>query len=257
MADENALLKSLVTRQLKEQAKRQQARKLVEEEIEKLQIRSTSLLDKLNALAGEEATLTPKEKKLVDQPVASSGEHPDFSLEVVKKTPESDLPPDLIARASEANEFAQNRQFSKAKDIYAEIAQKAPQSFLAAVNLGIAQRQLGDYPQAIAAFKRALELKRGDPFALTNLGTVQYRNGDLADAAKILQQAVAVDSESYLAHYLLALTLNDQGDHEGALREVRRSLELKPDYAPALQLAMRCAANRQKRALSLFPKSCS
>jgi Flp pilus assembly protein TadD len=65
---------------------------------------------------------------------------------------------------------------------------------------------------------------------------VQYRNGDLAEAAKILRQAVAVDSESYLGHYLLGMTLNDQGDREGARREVQRSLELKSDYAPAVQL---------------------
>lgn len=237
MAGENALLKSIVTRQLKEQVKRQQARKLVEEEMEKLQIRSSSLLEKLDTMAGSEASLTSAEKKLVDPHIVAAGGHSDFALEVVKKTPESDLPPDLVARASQANELAQKRQFSEAKDIYAEIAKKAPQSYLAAVNLGIAQRQLGDYPQAIDAFKRALELKHDDPFALTNLGVVQYRNGDLAAAAKVLKQAVTADSGSYLAHYLLGMTLNDQGDHAGARREVQQSLDLKPDYAPAMELS--------------------
>ena len=239
MADENALLKSLVTRQLQDQAKRQQARKLVEEEMEKLQIRSGDLLGKLNAMAGGETKLTPQEKKLFDPSLTAGSGVADFSFEVVKETPksaESDLPPELITRASEANELAQKRRFAEARDIYAEIAKKAPDSYLAAVNLGIAQRQLEDYPHAIAAFQRALELKSGDPFALTNLGTAEYRNGDINEAVSTLQKAVAADSDSYVAHYLLGMALNDQGDRAGALRELQLSLGLKPDYLPAVQL---------------------
>jgi len=236
MKDENALLKSLVARQLKEQAKRQQARKLVEEEMEKLQVRSQTLVDRLNTMAAADAPLTPQEKKLVDPVVIPSAGSSDFNLEVTKKMPESDLPPELVAKASQANELSQKRQFAEAREIYAEIAQKAPNSYLASVNLGIAERQLGDYPKSITAFQRALELKPDDAFALTNLGTVQYRNNDLPDAAKTLQKAVEVDSESYLAHYLLGMALHDQGDRAGAQKEVQRSLELKADYAPAKEL---------------------
>lgn len=237
MADENALLKSLVLRQLQEQARRQQARKLVAEEMEKLQVRSTALLTRLDEMAGAETTLTPQEKKLIEQPRASASGRSDFSLEVVKKMPESDLPPELVEKAAQANELSQKRQFAEARGIYEEIAKKAPQSYLAAVNLGIAERQLGNYPQAITAFRRALELKPDDSFALTNLGTVEYRAGNIADAVQVLRQAVSVDEGSYLAHYLLGMALNEQGDREAARREVRKSLEFKPDYIPARELS--------------------
>ncbi len=236
MADENALLKSLVTRQLQEQAKRQQARKLVTEEMEKLQVRSTTLLSRLDAMAAAETSLTPQERKLVERRVVPTTGPSDFSLEVVKKMPESDLPPELVAKAAQANELSQKRQFAEARGIYEEVAKNAPQSYLAAVNLGIAERQLGNYPQAIAAFRRALEIKQDDPFALTNLGTVEYRAGNLQDAVRVLKQAVAVDAESYLAHYLLGMALNDLGEQAEALSEVRKSLDLKPDYAPAKEL---------------------
>ncbi|MGH8047999.1 MAG: tetratricopeptide repeat protein, partial [Chthoniobacterales bacterium] len=236
IADENALLKSIVLRELQEQAKRQQARKLVEEELEKLQIRSTTLLDKIGALGATEAVLSPKEKKLVNVSAAVvAADQSDFT--VVKPMPESDLPPELVARAAEANDLSQKRRFDEARGIYEEIAQKAPKSYLAAVNLGIAQRQLGNYEQAITAFRRALALKRDDSFALTNLGTVEYRSGNLPEAISVLQQAVAADAESYLAHYLLGMALNDKGDHEGARREVKKSLTIKPDYVPAVELA--------------------
>jgi tetratricopeptide (TPR) repeat protein len=236
MAEENALLKSIVLRDLQEQARRQQARKLLEEELEKLQVKSATLLDQLGNLAAAEPTLNAREKKVAGVPAGALAAAPsDFTI--VKPMPESDLPADLVARADEANKLSQNRRFEEARTIYEEIARKAPQSYLAAVNLGIAQRQLGNYEQAIAAFRRALELKDGDPFALTNLGTAEYRAGNLTEAVKILQKAVEVDEESYLAHYILGMALNDKGDREGAREEVRKTLAIKPDYVPAMELA--------------------
>lgn len=236
IADENTLLRSIVLRELQEQARRQQARKLVEEELEKLQIKSETLLGNLDALASAETALSPAEKKAVSVPEAIEGsDQSDFTI--VKSTPESDLPPDLVARAAEANQLSQEHRYDEARGIYEEIARKAPQSYRAAVNLGIAQRQLGDYERAITAFERALELKTGDPFILTNLGTAEYRAGNLTKAVETLQKAISADEENFFAHYLLGAALKDKGDHDGARREVRKSLSIKPDYAPAVTLA--------------------
>ncbi|MDD5200468.1 MAG: tetratricopeptide repeat protein [Terrimicrobiaceae bacterium] len=238
MAEENALLKSLVARQINEQARRQQARKLVEEEMEKLQIRSGALVEKLSALGDAEIQLTPRERKLFETPIASVGSNLDFSLVIAKKKePASDIPEDLVNRAKEANQLFNQDRLGEARAIYAEIAQKAPQSHTAAVNLGITERQLGDFPQAITAFKRALELKADDPFALTNLGKTEYSSGDLSAAVETLQKAVTADSGNHVAHYLLGAALNQNGDQEGARREVNRALDLKPGYLPAVQLS--------------------
>jgi tetratricopeptide (TPR) repeat protein len=236
MADENALLKSLVARQLSEQAKRQQARRLVEEEMRKLQIRSTTLVEKLDALGEAEAELTPREKKLFEQPVATAGGGVDFSLVVAKAEPTSDLPADLAAQAKSANELAQQGHLAESRAIYQEIATKAPKSFFAAVNLGTTERLLGNYPQAIAAFTRALALNPNDALTLTNLGSAQFRGGDAASAIPTLHKAIAADPESYVAHYLLALALQQSGDLDEARKEVSRTLDLKSDYLPAVQL---------------------
>jgi len=236
MADENALLKSLVARQLSEQAKRQQARRLVEEEMQKLQIRSTTLVEKLDALGEAEAELTPREKKLFEQPVAASGGGVDFSLVVAKAEPTSDLPAELAAQAKSANELAQQGRLAESRAIYQELTKKAPNSFFAAVNLGTTERLLGNYPQAIAAFTRALELNPNDPLTLTNLGSAQFRGGDAPASIQTLRKAISADSSSYLAHYLLALALQQTGDLDEARKEVSRTLDLKSDYLPAVQL---------------------
>jgi Flp pilus assembly protein TadD len=237
MARENTLLKSLISRELEEQAKRQQARKLVEEEMEKLKVRSIALLGKLDALGSAEVTLTPEERKVLPkaatEPLKSRS---DFVFVVPQKKPESDLPADLVSRAREANALSQEGRFNEARTIYEELARKAPKSYFAAVNLGIVERQLGDYTQAAEAFQRALDLQPNDAYALTNLGSAQYRGGDLSAAIATLRKAVSMDGDNYLTHYLLGTALNDNGERDAARHEIERTLTLKPDYLPAVQL---------------------
>jgi predicted nucleic acid-binding Zn-ribbon protein len=233
---ENALLKSLVTRELEEQVKRQEARKLVEEEMEKLQLRSTSLDEKLQSLANAETPLTPQERKIFGGPALPTAGGTDFTMAVPRTATKSDLPPELVNRAKEANDLSHAQRFAEAKDIYADIQQKAPNSYIAAVNLGIAQRHLGDYAKAIEAFQHALDLQPGDAFALTNLGDAEYRNGQVGAAVDVLKKAVDADSQSYFAHYLLGLALRDNGDVDEARHEVQQALSLKPDYVPAARL---------------------
>lgn len=236
MAEENALLKSLVARQLGEQAKRQQARRLVQEQMEKLQIRSNALVEKLDALAAAEIELSPKEKRLFDRPVAGAGNNVDLSLSLTKKEPESDLPEELRDRAKEANELSNKSRFAEARAIYQEIADQAPQSYIAAINLGITARQLGENAAALAAFRRALEIRPEDPYALTNLGKTELNDGNIDAAVKTLRKAVNADSASHYGHYLLATALHQDGAAEEARREVERALEINPGYLPAVQL---------------------
>jgi len=67
------------------------------------------------------------------------------------------------------------------------------------VNLGTTERLLGNYPQAIAAFTRALELNPNDALTLTNLGSAQFRGGDAPASIQTLHKAIAADSGSYVA----------------------------------------------------------
>lgn len=234
MAEENALLKSIVTKQLAEQARRQQTRKLVTEELEKLQLRSGALVERLQALSSAEAQLTPKEQALFQVSLPTARGSADFVIE--KKSPTSDLPTAYVERAREANQLSQRGQYAQALAIYREIAGKAPDSHFANLNLGVVARQIGDYPLAISAFQRALRIKPGDALTLSNLGMSQFRADQGPAAVQTLKQAVAADPENHLPHYFLALALNHTGAREEARNEARRSLELKPDYLPASEL---------------------
>ncbi len=257
IAEENALLRSIVTRQLAEQSKRQQARRLVEEEMQKLQIRSASLLAKLDKLASSETSLSSKEQALFEIPMISAsgdgvGEGLNFAMVVAKKIPDptgnprgEELPSSLVKRAEEANALFKDGEFEEAREIYQQIVRDAPRSYLAIVNLGVSQLQLGEYERAIETLERALQLDPDDPFVLTHLGIANYRAGHIDGSQKFLSSASKSDPGNYQAHNFLGLTLNQEGNRAGAINEFQRAIDLKPDYAQAhLNLAMMYATER-------------
>jgi curved DNA-binding protein CbpA len=246
IAEENELLKAIVTRQIRDQAKRQQARQLVEEEMVKLKVRSTTLIDQLDALGEAETNLTAREERIVRGPlaatpdVAASGGGLNFSMAIVKSAaaPENDLPAELLSRASEAFAFLNANDYESAARAYGEISKEAPGSYFAAVSLGVAELGRGRADAAVAPLEQALEKRPGDPFALLKLGIAQLQLGATAVAGETLQRSVEADPRSYAAHYNLGRALEANGETEAAMREIQRAIDLNPDWAQAhLELA--------------------
>lgn len=234
MASENALLKEIVQRQLREQARRQQARKLVAEEMEKLQVRSDTLLGRLDALASAEVVLTPAEEKLLRKPevaLSASGTGNSFEVSVAQMEKRDDL-----ADAAASEDETPGASNAAAVSGEGLATGRAPEGYLAALNAGIASHHSHNYGEAINAFRRALEIQPDEPSALTNLGISELRSGDVEAAKETLRKAVQANGATHLAHYFLGLALQQEGDIEGARHQARRSIELKPDYEPALEL---------------------
>ena len=102
---ENEVLRGIIMRQIKEQARREQAHRLAQEEMERLEIRSDSLNDKINALAKPTLQLTTAEQEMLKRPVvtvleASAGQ---ISAQVELLKPRVD---DVAAGEGEADEAA-------------------------------------------------------------------------------------------------------------------------------------------------------
>ncbi len=244
IAEENELLKAIVTRQIRDQAKRQQARQLVEEEMEKLKFRSANLIDQLDAMDDAETKLTTQEERVVRGPLAASPDGAasagglNFSMAIVKSdpavgAPENDLPDELLGQASEAFAFLNANDYENAARVYAEIVKRAPDSYFAAVSLGAVELARGRADAALAPFEEALEKRPGDPFALLKLGMAQLQLEENAAAVKTLRRATEADPNGYAAHYNLGLALEADGDIETAMGEMQRAIALNPDWAQA------------------------
>lgn len=85
MSDENELLRGIVVRQMKAQAGRDQTRKLILEQMKKMEIKSQDLLSRINYLGEPVVKLTPKEAALFKKPTVEVGDS-EIALAVGKET---------------------------------------------------------------------------------------------------------------------------------------------------------------------------
>jgi len=83
-------------------------------------------------------------------------------------------------------------------------------------------------PEAIAARLASIALDPGNPLRLAQLGMLQMRADQLADAVETLRRAEALAPESAGIVGQLAVALLRQGDIQGALSAARRSVLLDP-----------------------------
>ena len=99
--------------------------------------------------------------------------------------------------------------------------------------LGNALLALGQLDNAVASYRRALELKPDFAEAFSNLGSALLAFGQLNDSVANCRQALAIKPDFADAHYNLGNALQISGQFDNAVASYRRTLELRPDYAEA------------------------
>jgi hypothetical protein len=97
----------------------------------------------------------------------------------------------------------------------------------------------GDYPAAIAALQRALAAVPDDARALSELGWVAFKHGDLALADDATERSIAAAREPRLraaSLYNRGRIAEARGDRDRAADAYRASLELRPNETVAARL---------------------
>ncbi len=115
--------------------------------------------------------------------------------------------------------------------------------------LGDLLYHLRDHSEAEKYLARAIQLEPGSSIAKTSLGLVRMRQRKFDEARLLLEAAVKTESSSYYAHYNYAYVLSRESmDEFGYVRSfpdahrelmqnsLRRSIQLKPDFAPSYSL---------------------
>lgn len=107
------------------------------------------------------------------------------------------------------------------------------QSFYGHYTLGVIHQRAQQWDQALAAFRRAVELNTVDPRARANLGSVAMRLGNLDLAREQFEQMVALEYQLAPAHYNLGVIAARQGNQAEAARRYRLALQADPGFKPA------------------------
>lgn len=113
-------------------------------------------------------------------------------------------------------------------------------AYARALHRGRKLADAGDYDRAIAAFRQALAATPGDARALSELGWVAFKKGDLTLADDATEKSIAAATDARLR----AASLYNRGriaearqDSKHAVAAYEASLELRPSTAVARRLA--------------------
>ena len=87
--------------------------------------------------------------------------------------------------------------------------------------------------EAMAAYRKVLEIEPNHAAAHINLGTVHYNRGEFDAAEFHYRKAVEADSRYALAYFDLGNVLDETGRYEEAVRAYRTAIVLAPTYADA------------------------
>ena len=97
---------------------------------------------------------------------------------------------------------------------------------------------------AIAAYKRAIEVNPNASGALVNLGTISFRQKKLKEAAEYYTRAMEADPSYPLAYFNLGNLNDEKGDFPAARLHYLDAVRLNPRYADAyFNLALLCERN--------------
>jgi len=156
--------------------------------------------------------------------------------------------------------FARNAVWSDGVSLYEDVVRKTPNKSRAWDHLGVAFYLRSDYPNAIAAYDRAIKL---DPYLSIN----PYRNlarlyvdiGEYDRAVQLLTWAMSIDAGNYELYTTRGMAYHKKNEFPQAIADFSRALDLERNN-PAIYVDRGLAyeaAGRIREAVRDFDEACS
>jgi Flp pilus assembly protein TadD len=131
--------------------------------------------------------------------------------------------------------------YAGAREAYRRVLKVDPDNLPALVNLGVTEYRLGQYDEAERLLQSSLRLKPDHPTAWLNLGILYLDRDQTMPALAALAQAVVHAPSDPVARNYLGVAAGRNGWFDAAESELRRAVELRPEYADAhFNLAVFC-----------------
>ena len=241
LTKENQMLRAIVIRERQEEARREQAKKLMLAEFDKLKIKSDVLDQQIHLLAEPITKLSPEELALLKTPVVAISDTVPGAVKASLTMAKPSTPITIsnspriaetnrkgLARVDRARRRKYNRprgqddlQTGPAPDLM-PLAREAKASF-----------DRGKFKQAEKQYQEILTKSPNNLYSLSNLGVVLFRNGKLKAAELTLKKAIAIAPKDEFAHTTLGIVYYQQSKFDDALSELTQSLAINPKSATA------------------------
>lgn len=241
---ENQLLRGIVIRELKTEAKREQTKKLIIDDLEKLKVNSVTLSSELKKLA-KPIQLTREEKALfkdappLPSPTASNSEedNDDFFIlsstaskkddRAQEKSDKHDVSSDALATPLEASTKntpqKSSQQSSLEEEKNKDETAKKHDTLIATAK---EQFEHHNYFEAEKNFQDAVAISPNDYLTLSNLGVVEFQLSKMSEAESALKKAVALNDKKSFALTTLGIVEYRQEKIEEAERDLRKAIAI-------------------------------
>lgn len=241
---ESQLLRGIILRQLRQQARQQQTKATVIAEIQKTENASKDLIDQVEQLGGSRFTLSEDEQKLFTTPqlqeFTGEGIQATIMARSGTKKPGDDAKKGAEQAASaadglleKANVFLRDGKFAEAASAYSDVLRADPKNPSGFAGLAMARMQQGKLDEAETTLKKSLAYDANNANAHYMLGVTMFRRDRLNEAMSSFQKSLELDGKNPRARHYLGVIASKMGLAERAEREFKATLAMDPDYGEA------------------------
>jgi Flp pilus assembly protein TadD/predicted nucleic acid-binding Zn-ribbon protein len=245
LTKENEVLRGIVMREREEEARRDQARKLMLAEFDKLKIKSDALNQNIQLLAQPVTKLSPEELALLRQPVVALSDNNPTALKasfaVAKRTatvPITILNPDEKKASDESENMPPLPPPPEPSNVPGPNVETTFQPGVPRELIPLAREaknnfDRGKYRAAEKQYHEILDKSPNNLYSLSNLGVVLFRVGKLKAAELTLKKAITIAPKDEFSRTTLGIVYYRQSKFDEALTELTKALAINPKSATA------------------------
>ncbi len=245
LVKENQMLRAIVVRERQEEARREQAKKLMLAEFDKLKIKSDVLDQQIHLLAEPITKLSPEELALLKAPVVAISDTVPGTVKAsltmakpaapltISNAPNGQKSPASPNEKSSLDAVANGEGNSIGPDVSTSFKPGVPSDLLPLAREAKDSFDQGKFRQAEKLYQEILTKSPNNLYSLSNLGVVLFRNGKLKAAELTLKKAIAIAPNDEFTHTTLGIVYYQQSKFDDALSELTKSLAINPKSATA------------------------
>ncbi|PSL36344.1 tetratricopeptide repeat protein [Planomicrobium soli] len=139
------------------------------------------------------------------------------------------LPSDLFVQITHSLIQYESGAYVKALERFQNLSEEHPEDGYFVYEIGRCFQQLGEEEQAIAAFKRAIEIDCALPYSYLRIAEIQMEAKAWKEAEEIINEGISQAEKVDILHIYRGHIAVEQGRFKDAETEYRKALELDPE----------------------------